>query len=385
MNTRYIGLTIKEHFNFLISILFFASSYLTPNCYALDPPPITPIDEFFVQNSSGIPPVPGDWHLTVEGAVETPLSLTLADLMIYPETTLMATLECYHTSEVLIGNANWTGVSFQTILDEAGPLGEAQSISICALDGYCMHGLSLDDFLQRDDILLAYDMNEETLPPEQGYPLRLVLPGSYGYQWMQWVDSIELTTTSPTLPLKLFPARAKTFEPKGGDTISRGTHTISGMAFGGGGIEIVKVDISTDDGETWEPAQLLNYFVPDVWKFWEFEWVIPQDGEYEIFARAEDDLGNVQEETFGIFGWHVLGIDVSVSTCEGDFESDGDVDGTDAVAFKQDFFRKDCAEPTPCNGDFECDGDVDGTDAVMFKEDFFRKDCPSYEFTCSYE
>ena len=68
--------------------------------------------------------------------------------------------------------------------------------------------------------------------------------------------------------------------------------------------------------------------------------------------------------------------------CEGDFEPDGDVDGTDAVGFKNDFFRKDCSEPDPCNGDFECDGDVDGTDAVKFKADFFRKDCPSCTFSC---
>ena len=72
--------------------------------------------------------------------------------------------------------------------------------------------------------------------------------------------------------------------------------------------------------------------------------------------------------------------------CEGDFEPDGDVDGTDAVAFKGDFFRKDCSTNPPCNGDFICDGDVDGTDALMFKADFFRKDCPSCGgWPCVYE
>ena len=71
-----------------------------------------------------------------------------------------------------------------------------------------------------------------------------------------------------------------------------------------------------------------------------------------------------------------------ICECEGDFEPDGDVDGTDAIAFKADFFRKDCAELDPCNGDFECDGDVDGIDAVIFKADFMRKDCPSCTFSC---
>jgi hypothetical protein len=72
--------------------------------------------------------------------------------------------------------------------------------------------------------------------------------------------------------------------------------------------------------------------------------------------------------------------------CEGDFEPDGDVDGTDALMFKADFFRNDCNTNPPCNGDFNCDGDVDGTDALMFKADFFRSDCPSCSgWPCVYE
>ena len=72
--------------------------------------------------------------------------------------------------------------------------------------------------------------------------------------------------------------------------------------------------------------------------------------------------------------------------CEGDFEPDGDVDGTDALNFKADFYRNDCSELNPCNGDFNCDGDVDGTDTLMFKADFFRKDCPSCGgWPCGYE
>ena len=372
---------MRGSFKILISILFFINSYLTSDCYALDPPPITPVDEFFVENSSGIPPVPGDWHFTVEGAVETPLSLTLVDLMNYPATTLMATLECFHTSIALIGNANWTGVSLQTIIDEAGLLGEAQSIIFHALDGYSMGGFNLNDMLQRDDIILAYGMNEGMLPPEQGYPLRLVVPGAYGYQWMQWVDSIEITTTSPVNQITTFAMHNKIFEPEDGATIARGTHTIAGMAFVGGDREIVKVEISTDEGSTWQPAQLLSYYVPNVWKFWEFTWVIPQDGEYRIFARAEDDLGNIQEE-HPILGWSALDSTVTVSTCEGDFDTNGVVDGMDAITFKIDFGRFNCDAEDPCNADFDCNGVVDGQDALEFKKDFGRFDCPSFEFSC---
>jgi len=76
---------------------------------------------------------------------------------------------------------------------------------------------------------------------------------------------------------------------------------------------------------------------------------------------------------------------VDYCECEGDFEPDGDVDGTDAIAFKLDFFRKNCAELPLCNGDFDCDEDVDGLDANVFRVDFFRKDCPSCGgWTCNY-
>ena len=72
--------------------------------------------------------------------------------------------------------------------------------------------------------------------------------------------------------------------------------------------------------------------------------------------------------------------------CVGDFEQDGDVDGSDGLIFRAYFFRKDCAELDPCNGDFECDGDVDGTDVLLFKLDFFRKDCPwCGGWPCGYE
>ena len=98
------------------------------------------------------------------------------------------------------------------------------------------------------------------------------------------------------------------------------------------------------------------------------------DGIGDACDNCPENYNLVQEDTMPYPGGNGCG---DACECEGDFEPDGDVDGTDAVAFKHDFFRKDCAEPTPCNGDFECDGDVDGTDAVKFKKDFFRKDCPS--------
>jgi len=311
---------IKKGCRLLLAMVLCTVGFLPSNGYALDPPAITPVDEFFVENMNGIPTIPGDWQLTVDGAVATPITLTVDDLMKYPAATQMATLECMgnpFTSMILVDNANWTGVPLHTILKEVSPLGDAQSIIFHCVDGYSVH-FSLAEVLQRDNDILAYRMNGETLPLEQGYPLRLVLPGNIGTTWAQWVDRIEMSTTATETRFVPIPLHAQIFTPTDGDTLIVGTHTISGMAIVGEGREITRVEISTDGGTTWEPAQLLNYFVPDVWKHWEFTWEVSQTGGYQIVARAEDDLGNQQGDE-GFFNIANFSIGVAV-----DYDSDGD-------------------------------------------------------------
>jgi DMSO/TMAO reductase YedYZ molybdopterin-dependent catalytic subunit len=306
----------------LIVIIPFAIACLNGSAYPLDPPPITPIDEFFVLGSP--PPVPNDWHLIVDGEVEFPLALSLEDLMLYPSTTEMSTLECYFPvgPTLFIGNANWSGVRLNTVIQQASPLAGAVSVNFHAIDEYSMGPFSLSELMQRDDILLAYGMNGQTLPPEQGYPLKLVLPGIAGYQNARWLEYIEITASPPNLALNHYPIHAKIFEPLAemGGKIALGTYVIRGIAYAGRASEITQVEISMDDGATWQPAQLLNYFVPNVWKLWEFTWHIPQVGQYRICARAIDSLGNVQREEFGDYGWRGFIITVDV-------DYDDDVDG----------------------------------------------------------
>ncbi|MBW2184566.1 MAG: molybdopterin-dependent oxidoreductase, partial [Deltaproteobacteria bacterium] len=187
-----------------------------------------------------------------------------------------------------------------------------------AVDGYAIN-FSLQSLLQRNDIILAYNMNGATLPMEQGFPIRLVLPGSKGYQWMQWVERMEVKTSPPTGTFHLFPLHAKMLKPKVGDTtILLGTQIIHGFAFVAQGREIINVEISTNDGITWESAELLNYFVPNAWEHWEFIWEVSQVGTYQIFARVEDDLGNFQQEA-GQYGWRGLRINIAV-----DYDTDED-------------------------------------------------------------
>jgi len=319
MNSSKMKATPNRCWKALTLITCFTIAYLCTTSYSLEPPPITPVDEFF---TIGYPPsVPDNWHLIVHGSVETPLSLTLEDLMQYPPTTEMATLECHFPVGpwLLVGNAYWTGVRLGTIIQQAEPLSGAVSITFNAIDGYSMGPYSLEELTQRDDILLAYAINFQLLPPEQGYPLKLVLPGVAGYQNARWLERIDISTSPPDTALNHYPIHARIFEPQIGQTIPLGTCTIYGMAYAGQGIEITEVEISTDDGATWQPAQLLNYFVPNVWKHWKFTWQIPQVGEYTIFARSQDSLGNIQREEPGNFGWRGFGVTVNV-----DYDNDAD-------------------------------------------------------------
>ncbi|MHC4638107.1 MAG: molybdopterin-dependent oxidoreductase [Planctomycetota bacterium] len=294
--------------------------YAAGNVGALEAPPITPNDEFFWLAANGIPSIPEDWHFVVDGNVAQSLSLSLEDLAQYDPTTLMATLECYFPvgPDLLVGNANWTGVLLRTIIEQASPTVEAKSITFHALDGYSMGPYSLDDMLQRDDFILAYSMNGQSLPLVQGYPLKLVLPGIAGFQNARWLSRIEISSSEPFLSLYHYPIHARIFEPEYEGAIVLGTYTIRGMVYAGLGIDVNEIEISLNDGATWESAQLLNYYAPNVWKHWEFTWEIPQVGEYEIFARTKDSLGNVQNETEG-FGWRGFSIPVTV-----DYDDDND-------------------------------------------------------------
>ncbi len=179
----------------------------TTPAYSLDPPPLTDVNDFFVFNHEGVPPVPSDWRLRIDGAVEDPLVLDINTVRERPSVTRMATLECAWSQGPLlwVGNANWTDIPLRDLLGAAGPRPEAASIAVHALDGYVLGDLDLAEIMSREDIMLAYEMNGEELPLTQGYPLRLVVPGAGGFHWVQWVERIEVRDTSPSWAFQKFP------------------------------------------------------------------------------------------------------------------------------------------------------------------------------------
>src|SRR5262245_4607762 len=173
---------------------------------------ITPIGMHYLLTHFDIPKVDaGTWQLEVSGLVEMPLALTLADVRARPAKTMAVTLECAGNGRALIeprpmsqpwlqgavGTAEWTGTPLAPLLEEAGVAAQAKEIVFSGLDrgiqGDVEHAyersLALTDAL-RDEILLAYEINGQPLPPQHGFPLRLIVPGWYGMTHVKWLRSI---------------------------------------------------------------------------------------------------------------------------------------------------------------------------------------------------
>lgn len=149
---------------------------------------ITPNDEFFVVSIGDSPVIDPDfWLLEVGGLVENPLNLTYDNITDFPVTSDVVTLKCVDGPT---GTANWTGVRLRAILELAGIEENATEVVFYGADGYTS-SLSIDDATS-PDVLLAYEMNGETLPEDHGYPVRLVVPGKYGYKWVKWITEIEV-------------------------------------------------------------------------------------------------------------------------------------------------------------------------------------------------
>ncbi|UCG70558.1 MAG: molybdopterin-dependent oxidoreductase [Thermoplasmata archaeon] len=149
---------------------------------------ITPNDEFFVVSKGPSPIIDADnWTLIVDGLVENPLILNYENITGFPKISEIKTLICVAGPS---GTANWTGVRLKALLDMAVLKENAAEVVFYAADGYSS-SLTID-YASGSDVILAYEMNGETLPIDHGYPLRLVAPGKYGYKWVKWITHIEV-------------------------------------------------------------------------------------------------------------------------------------------------------------------------------------------------
>lgn len=149
---------------------------------------ITPNKDFFVVDIKGTPSIDiKKWRLSVDGEVENPLTFTYEEIKKLPQYSEVALLQCV---EGPFGRAKWTGVRLKDVLKLAQPKKGAKEVVFRCEDGYST-SINLTT-AKKPDTLLALKMNDEVLPKPHGFPLKVIIPGKFGYKWAKWIRRIEI-------------------------------------------------------------------------------------------------------------------------------------------------------------------------------------------------
>lgn len=268
----------------------------------------SPLTRFYETRYRNARPRPeigvAEWQLTIDGWVQYPQALSLEDIVALPQVEVMRTLECISNpvGGTLIGNTTWRGVKLAEVLALAEVRTGAREVKMFAADGYSTSiPLAL---AQHTDALLVFEMNGAPLPVKHGYPLRVLLPGRYGQKQPKWITGIEVITEeflgyweqrgwSNEAGIQV---NSQIWEPASLSRITESTATISGIAFADES-GVSQVEISTDNGSTWQPAELVPGPSSLVWTEWRFAWDIPpvtDSTSLEIAVRATDGNGVTQ-------------------------------------------------------------------------------------------
>jgi DMSO/TMAO reductase YedYZ molybdopterin-dependent catalytic subunit len=260
---------------------------------------ITSIDEFYRQQIRTIPAIQqATWALWIGGLVTTPLSLTYQDLHLLPTVDLPCTIACAGNPPGgrWIGHAVWRGVSLNSILERVSANSEARYAHFLCADGYAT-SLPLE---RLSAAILAFEMNGRMLPREHGFPVRVIVPGLYGYKMPKWIQKIELRD----VPLAGFwegrgwsetgevQTTSAIYSPHSNESVS-GVVSLSGTAYAGAR-SVTMVEISVDGG-AWMPVPI-SASMPHRWTGWQIDWTPPAPGEYHIRVRATDNSGFTQSE-----------------------------------------------------------------------------------------
>ena len=277
-------------------------------------------DAFYIvtKNAGGDPIIhPQDWRLLVDGEVGQPFQLDYATLRKLPSVEVAKTLECISNfvgkpelapfGSEMISTAVWKGVRIGDILQLVGGAKPgADWLAVLSSDEYTS-ALPLELALD-PGTLLVYEMNGQTLPREHGYPARLLVPGRYGMKSAKWVvglrplrrefvDWYGQRNWSQTAEVRTM---SRIDQPAPGAVLSEGEQRIAGVAYAGlRGIK--QVEFSTDGGETWQMADLLEPAPgPDAWVCWQGTFQVAAGGRARLVARATDGTGELQIEAFSL-------------------------------------------------------------------------------------
>src|ERR1700677_772044 len=287
---------------------------------------ITPNGLHYERHHAGVPTIdPSEHRLMVHGLVERPLIFTMEDVTRFPSVSRIHFLECSGNTQSwgapkaeltaqdthgLLSCAEWTGVPLATVLAEAGVRPEAKWMLAEGADAAAMtRSIPIEKAL--DDALLAYSQNGERLRPEQGYPLRLFLPGYEGNMSVKWLRRLKLgaapfetreetskyTMVMPDHTIRQFTfvmeAKAVITFPSSGHKLKEpGFCEISGLAWSGAG-KVARVEVSTDDGSTWRDAALQQPVLTKCLTRFRLPWRW-DGGEAVLASRVTDDSGYVQ-------------------------------------------------------------------------------------------
>jgi DMSO/TMAO reductase YedYZ molybdopterin-dependent catalytic subunit len=297
---------------------------------------ITPTGMHYLLVHFDIPAVDAaTWRLRVDGLVERPLELALADLRARPRVTLPVTLECAGNGRArlqprplsnpwlleAIGTAEWGGTPLGPILAEAGLRDDVQELVFTGSDRGFQGGVEMDyqrslsiEEARRPEVLLVDEMNGEPLQPQHGFPVRLLVPGWYGMASVKWLRRIEAVSepfagyqqastyrfkmdrADPGIPVSRIRVRALMTPPGIPDFFTRrrlvdaGLVTLSGRAWGGR-VPIRRVEVGVDG--SWSDATLRPAIGDFAWRGWSFDWDA-EPGEHVLACRATDAAGDAQ-------------------------------------------------------------------------------------------
>ncbi len=303
---------------------------------------LTPNHRFFVRSHFG-PPAPdliaeANWKLRIGGLVERSLELTAGDLKRFEPVTITAVVQCsgngraFYSPKVpgvqwergAVGNAQWTGVRLRDLLVRAGMKEQARHVQFQGADRPVVASVPL--FTRsiplakaiHPDTILAYEMNGRPLPLLHGAPLRVITPGWMADSCIKWLTDItvqaeeakgyymetayRVPTTpvepggaagGPSIPVEEMIVKSLIATPQEGESVKAGPVAVQGVAWSGEAA-IAKVEVSMDEGKTWEPARLTGDAYPYAWRRWQYIWPAKAAGTYAILCRATDARGQMQ-------------------------------------------------------------------------------------------
>ncbi|HEY4273109.1 MAG TPA: sulfite oxidase [Candidatus Udaeobacter sp.] len=305
---------------------------------------LTPTKSFYVRTHFPIPTIDRDaWWLHVEGEVEKAFAINYEQLKAFESVTVPVTLECAGNNRLFlepkvkgvqwhlgaVSTAEWTGVYLSTLLDRASLKPNACEVILEGADcgmveepkgpsGELTFARSIPLDKARRDVLLAYKMNGDDLPPEHGFPVRAIVPGWYAMASVKWLQRIIVTdrpftgyyqtidyaywakreNVAELTPLTEMQVKAEIAHPPEDEIVPANTSVCVRGAAWACDAEITKVELSTDGGATWNDARLIGESKRNAWRFWEFDWQTPsQPGKRTLIARATDSLGRTQPVT----------------------------------------------------------------------------------------